>query len=274
MKKLTKSQLEDIYELKKTIYYTKRIWYSEYLEILLHCGKAYLKNAQIFDRNSQIALDIQNIWREYSSIKKVENRILNYLFKKAYDIDYSSFPADEFLLDLDELSNQTSSYYEKALEDIEIACDMQQEYRAKRMPKEFEPIIEDTSLIEELIGNTISKKDIIKFLQLPRKFIKFMEKDPFRVYQLEHDNENHPPFYGVNYKTDDQGTLLDIKLIIPIIVDLETALINISEYQKAYELYQRLGQKLEDDNLILDSATDSASAFEKKYKQLKTSLYK
>lgn len=273
MKKYTKNQLEDIYELKKTIYYTKKMWDSEYFEIGLRCISAYIKNAKVFSIDNQIALDIKNIWMEYKNIKKVENRILHYLSKKAYSIDYSSFPAEEFILDLDELSNQTSDYYESALEDIEIACDMQQEYRAKRMPRKFDTIIEDQSLVEELIGNTITEKDIARFLKLPRKFIKFMKKDSFRIYQLENDNEEHQAFYGVNCKTDKQENIIDIKLIVPIIVDLETALINISEYQKAYELYQRLGTKLEEEEQITDSANQVKSGFEKKYGQLKTSLY-
>lgn len=262
-----KNRLEDIKDLKETIYIMRKKGLSQLCFILLYSIKNYLRSQIVFGSQSIVPKDVLSIWNEYLAIKKKENKIFNYLLNKKSDIDYFSFPVDEFLSDLDELSEQTDEYFEKILEDIEVACDMKEEYRAKRMPKDFDTLIENENFMNELVEGTIHIKDIIKFLKLPKKFIKFMKKDNFRIYELEDDEEQSSFFYGINYKENENEKLSDIKLIVPTIVDFETALINISEYEKAYQLYQRFGKKLEDKDIeeILNSAKDWEEKFKKEY---------
>ncbi len=262
-----KTKLEDIKDLQETIHMMRKKGLSQFCYMMSFSIRIYLKSFIVFGPETVVTEDIASAWREYLTIKKKENKIFNYLLKRKEDIDYFSFPANEFLLDLDELSEQTDEYFEKVLEDIEVACDMRDKYRAKRMPKEFDTLIENDDFVHELVEGTINIKDIIKFLRLPKKFIKFMKNDNFRIYELEDDEENHQFFYGVNFQEDENEKLSDIKLMIPGIVDFKTALINVSEYQKAYQLYQRLGRNLNDHDIqeILNSAKYCEERFEKEY---------
>lgn len=270
MLKIDKNRLRDIRDMDNTIYNIRKNYKSNFYFMTLFSIEMYIKSLIAFGSSSPVTQDIFKVWNEYFSIKKKESKIFSYLLKKKRDIDYSSFSVDGFLTDLDDLSEQTDEYYLKILEDIEVACQMGDEYRAKRMPKDFRTIIDDDEIVDELLESTLNKKDIIKFLKLPRKFIKFMEKDSFRSYELS-EEEDKSFFYGVNYKEDENGSLSDIKLIVPTIMDLKTALINISEYHKAYELYQRLGKRLEDTEIeeILKTSKEFEDEFKKEFQKRK-----
>lgn len=271
MFKIDKNHREDIRDADYKIYTMKKKNTSRACFMLLFSIEMCIKSSIVFGSESPISQDIFKIWNEYLCIIKQERKIFNYLSKRKRDIDYSSFSVDGFLDDLDELSEQTDEYYTQVLEDIEVACQMHEEYRAKRMPKVFETLVEDDSFIDDMIQGTLNKKDIIKFLKLPRKFIKFMKKDSFRFYELSEEEDQDFSLYGVNYKEDENGSLSDIKLIVPAIMDLKTALINISEYHKAYELYQRLGNQLQDDeiNKIIDSSKRLEEEFQKEFQKRK-----
>jgi len=265
------NKLEDIKYLKETIYIMRKKGLLQLYFMWSFSIKVYIKSLVVFGPKSIVTQDIFSVWNEYFTIKKRENKIFNHLLRNKKEIDYFSFPVDSFLSDLDELSEQTDEYYEKALEDIEVACDMNDEYRAKRMPKEFDTLIENEDFLNELIEGTINIKDIMKFLKLPKKFIKFMKNDNFRIYELDDNEDESSSFYGVNWKEDENGKLSDIKLFVPIIIDFKTALINISEYQKAYQLYQRRGKDLNEGEIseILNSAQNCEEEFQKKYRKEK-----
>lgn len=47
-------------------------------------------------------------------------------------------------------------------------------------------------------------------------------------------------------KLDDAGVLIDMRVLVPAIVDEETLLINVHEYVHAFDLYQVLGCVYED----------------------------
>jgi len=239
--------------------------------MLLFSIEMYIKSVLAFGSDSSISKDIFAVWNEYFSIIRQERKIFNYLSKRKRDIDYSTFSVDGFLDDLDELTEETDEYYIQVLEDMEVACQMHEEYRAKRMPRDFETIVEDDSLIEDMLQGTLNKKDIIKFLKLPREFMKYIKQDSFRIYDLNEEDENALLFYGVNYKQDEDGNLSDIKLFVPMITNLTTALINISEYYKAYQLYQRLGKNLDDSeiNKISSDVKIYQEEFQKEFQKRK-----
>ncbi len=64
----------------------------------------------------------------------------------------------------------------------------------------------------------------------------------------------------------DNNTLKDIKVIVPVITNEKTLLINIHEFYHAYELYQELGFVYQDN---LDIREESAKRMEKEYLKIK-----
>lgn len=271
MFKIDKNRLEDIRDTDYKIYCMRKKNTSRGCFMLLFSIEMYIKSVLAFGSDSSISKDTFAVWNEYFSIIRQERKIFNYLSKRKRDIDYSTFSVDGFLDDLDELTEETDEYYIQVLEDMEVACQMHEEYRAKRMPRDFETIVEDDSLIEDMLQGTLNKKDIIKFLKLPREFMKYIKQDSFRIYDLNEEDENALLFYGVNYKQDEDGNLSDIKLFVPMITNLTTALINISEYYKAYQLYQRLGKNLDDSeiNKISSDVKIYQEEFQKEFQKRK-----
>lgn len=265
MFKIDRNRLEDIHDADYKIYCMRKKNTSRGCFMLLFSIEMYIKSVLAFGSDSSISKDIFAVWNEYFNIIRQERKIFNYLSKRKRDIDYSTFSVDGFLDDLDELTEETDEYYIQVLEDMEVACQMHEEYRAKRMPRDFETIVEDDSLIEDMLQGTLNKKDIIKFLKLPRKFMKYMKQDSFRIYDLDEEDENTLLFYGVNYRQDEDGNLSDIKLFVPMITNLTTALINISEYYKAYQLYQRLGKNL--DNSEINKISSDVKIYQEEFQK-------
>ena len=60
----------------------------------------------------------------------------------------------------------------------------------------------------------------------------------------------------------DGEILVDIKVFVPKVVNLKTALINIHELKHAYDLYGLLGKKIADDNEFYEK---EAKKFEKRF---------
>lgn len=68
--------------------------------------------------------------------------------------------------------------------------------------------------------------------------------------------------WGTFTENDSQGNLINIRIIVPEIVDEKTLLINIHEYAHAYELYQELGTKYKPN---IDQSEAYAVSKEKEY---------
>ena len=68
--------------------------------------------------------------------------------------------------------------------------------------------------------------------------------------------------WGTFFSKDESGNVIDIKILVPEIIDELTLLVNIHEYAHAYELFMQLG-----DNYILNkkSSEDYATSKEKEY---------
>ena len=69
------------------------------------------------------------------------------------------------------------------------------------------------------------------------KFISFLEGKVHRFPKCKGDLG-----WGVFPKLDDKGRIIDVRILVPIIFDEKTLLINIHEYIHAYDWYQRLNE--------------------------------
>ena len=75
-----KNRLEDIKDLKETIYIMRKKGLSQLCFILLYSIKNYLRSQIVFGSQSIVPKDVLSIWNEYLAIKKKENKIFNYFF--------------------------------------------------------------------------------------------------------------------------------------------------------------------------------------------------
>lgn len=77
-------------------------------------------------------------------------------------------------------------------------------------------------------------KDIVKFLNYPDEFWEYIKP---RIRRVEPLDEKNRFFYKTLLKFDKDDNLIDIKVIVPRVVDEHTACVNIHELKHAYDMY-------------------------------------
>ena len=76
-------------------------------------------------------------------------------------------------------------------------------------------------------------------------------------------------FYSVLMRFDDNNRLSDIRIYVPIIVDLKTALINIHEFKHAHDLYLKLGEEINNEEDLEITARNQEKDFIDNYVKVK-----
>lgn len=97
------------------------------------------------------------------------------------------------------------------------------------------------------------------FLNYPEEFWIFISS---RIIYVDSTIPGNEIFYNTFMKFDSQNKLQDIKVMIPSIIDLNTALITTHELKHAYDLYLRLGQEIDEEH---ESFEEDAIAVEKEF---------
>lgn len=198
----------------------------------------YLKCLMTFGRNSQVTRDNLNIIKEMFSILKTERTLLNYILRNLDKMDVYSALLVVGLLD--ETNDETVNFYYKVMDDIEEACELEDEIRGKRIKQRRPTLIQDQSYAAEVIALCENTESLKSFLGYEDAFwafladrIKIVDTDP----SLEEKMIYATPIYDEDHK------VATIDLLVPRIVDLETALMALQLYVKAYGIYKSLGQE-------------------------------
>ncbi len=224
--------------LKDEITDIKKEDLEEIILITKYCFNALIKSIITFGINHQITKEVINVFKEFLSIINEEKKYLNFLLEHSNILDANE--VNKYLFKLDDINEKTIKYYYEVLDGIEDACDTKIEWKSKRPNKSFNSLIETDEYINELVGLTITMKEIKEFLNYEESFWEYI-KDKFFIVNSTEVEDNS--IYGVILKLDDDY-LIDIKIIIPKIINMETALINIHELKHAYDLYKVLGNKI------------------------------
>ena len=230
---------DDLNLLKLDIICKKIVNIKDILELGSICLNYYFNSTKVFGKESEITKDIIKVWKEYFSIVREENKIYNFLIRNYKMLDVNE--VEEFMAIMYELCEKTMEYYYKVLEDIDIACDMEKEWKGKRCNKIFNTLIEDNEYREKIYGLTLKDEEIENYLGYPKEFWDYID---VRTIIIDSHIPEENDFCGINLKID-KDILVDIKVFVPDIVNLETALINIYYFNNAYDLYCRLGQKVD-----------------------------
>ena len=240
----------------------------EFLLILKYCLETYMKSLIIFGKNSSVTRDVFNVWKEYLNINFKRKKIIKFLLQNSKVIDNEE--ANEVLMSIEDLNEKTVLYYYRVLDDILDACDCNDAYRAKRINKDFDTLIETDNYSAQAIGLIMNLEDIKKFLSYPDTFWQYVDK---KIVYVDSHKEGNDKFYSTLMRFDDNNNLIDIKVIVPYIINLKTALVNVHEFKHAYDLYNLLGNPIDEKNPIYEqSARDIERVFVKEYvvKQLKS----
>ncbi|MCX4365590.1 MAG: hypothetical protein OSJ70_07450 [Bacilli bacterium] len=225
-----------------------------------------------FGFNSKATKETYRTLSEYFQNLKLENSLYTYLYRHSRKADNET--VGDYLQSLFELSEETFSYYINFLEEILVACDLRREYRIKRDSRDFLTLLESNEFFQKLLEIVIDENDILEYLKVNKKFINYLNENDLRVIYVNYNIEREKEHIGVNLKFDKNDNLQDIKIFVPTIINLETALIYCHEMAKAFEFYKFIGKRisLDDEKGILEYANIQAEAFEISYHEREKKL--
>ena len=209
---------------------------------------------------SPITKDALKALREYIGIIKESSTLYDYLLSYKDTID--SEEASLFLEEILKLNNETVEYYVDVLLDIKSSALNNEKWRAKRSAKNFDLITETLDYRAQAIGLTLTIEDICKYFNFPSSFLEYI-RDRIKILDSHDENQRH--FYLVNMKLDSNNVLTNFRINVPAIINLHTAKVNVHEFRHAYDLYNLLGQRVDDDEYFEVRAREEEKRFVKQY---------
>lgn len=247
--------------LKEDIADIKSLNRNEFWLILKYCLEAYIKSLVIFGANSKVTQDTLSVLKEYMNINSERRKIMKFLLQNSFHIGHEE--ADDLLIALENINEQTVIYYYRVLDDIIDACECKNEVRAIRIKKDFDTLIETDDYRAKAVGLVMTLEDIKSFFDYPDVFWQYVEK---KVTYVDSHIPDREKFYSTLMRFDSNDCLIDIKVIVPYIIDLKTALVNVHEFKHAYDLYNLLGCQInERDSVYEQMAQDAEKSFVKEY---------
>lgn len=188
-------------------------------------------------RTKKVVKNNFDIMKEYYSITREENRLLNFIINNIGEMDDEA--VKKVIEIIDELNESTYLYYVKEIETIEEAIGLEQEYKADRTKTKKPSLIETDDYRILVIALMQNEESLREFLGYEQEFFDYI-KERKKVVNSSHEVNSHECFvYPLH---NDEMVLTDLRMVIPKVVDLDSAILAIRLYKKAYNIYLRLGQ--------------------------------
>lgn len=230
----------DLQELRKNINEMKQGDFNQMALITYYSLGSYFKSLVAFGRKNPITKDNLQIIKEMYQIIIKERKLLNFILKNIDEIDVSE--ALDAIYMLDELNDETVAYYYDVIEDIEAACYIKEEHRGIRKQNNTPTLLESDSYamkIMALAENDNSLRDFLKFDD------NFWQVASSKTLIKDEELENSETKYYAKAILNEFDLVADFRIIVPKVINLETALIAIKVYKEAYNIYKYMGKVYE-----------------------------
>lgn len=192
--------------------------------------------------------------RKYLNTIKIENEIYKFLEFNEEKINDSN-ELDKLLDQIDLIHEKTYKYYDKIL----LNCEENYDREYDIIPyQDFNTIVENDSMISKIKGLTLTLDDIKAFYNDEQVEV-LIEK----LKIIDEEEKKAMPFFGV-FPIEKDGKLIDIKICVPKIKNLKTALINVHELKHGLDLLPQLGTTYKEMNYE-QSAREKEMQFVKEY---------
>lgn len=224
------------YEIQNEITSIKKLNLEQLYLLLKYSLITSIKTFSTFGMKNEVTKNSLSVLEEFFKIYSEERKILKFLNTNKNRIDINA--TYEILDKLDELNEKTFKYYYDVLDAIEDACDMQDINRTKRPIKNFNTLIESTEIHAEVVSLLATMKSIQDFLKLPYEFWVFIQSK-IKIAELSSPIASQTSYVHPVFNND--NLICDIHILLPEIIDLNTAIINIKLLAKAYDIYKCIG---------------------------------
>lgn len=236
------------------------------------CLKTLCKSILTFGISSVATKETIKAFQEFRKILNAENNLYYYLYKHSKKTHIES--VDIYLQELFELGGDTIDYYYEFVDNIQVACDLNQKHRIIRDKKSFKTLIESNEFFAKLLEILIDEDELLKFLNISKEFMNYINEENLRTIYVDYNDELEREFIGVNYKIDENGCLQDIKLFVPEIINLPSAMLYLHTCFSAFELYKKLNQEITDEEVqdIAKKASERMKSYELTYRKKESEL--
>ncbi len=249
---------EQIEKITANIKDMKNGSYEQMVLITLYSLSSYFKSLITFGQGSNVTRDNLNIIKEMFNILKKERQLLIFILKHIEEFEVEAVCNVVYILD--DLNDKTVEYYYNVIEDIEDAVFMKEERRGIRPRKNFPTLIQSDSYTKEVIALTETKDNVKNFLGFEDDFWQYIEK---HEYSVRTTPELAQEMAYVTYLVDENHIVTGMKLLVPDVVDLSTALLAIKLYQQAYDIYKMIGSKY--DSHMVGDYTEKQVKYQNEY---------
>lgn len=215
---------EESKKIKNMIHNIKYLNVGQKLIMYKYFLKTIIYSIIIFGYYSDITSEVVDLYLENKKVSSEENNIFSFIKKNLDKMNYDEVL--DYIEMLSTLNSETIIYYLEQYDNIETACDMHSENRYIRDKKNFKTLIETKDYKLSALALTITFDNIKEFLNYDDYFWnEIIEKIQFI------DSHDYKGKYGIVFDSD------DIRIILPELVNLDTALISISILSEIYNKY-------------------------------------
>lgn len=225
--------------LVKDIEDMKKGQFEEMLLISYYGLASYFKSLFSFGSKSDITKDNLNVIKEMFNILKTERNLLNFILQ---NIDKFNVDATQDVVSLmDELNDKTVEYYYNVINEIEDAVDMNEERRGIRPKKNFQTLTQTDYYATQVIALAEDRDKIKEFLKFEDDFWKYIKEYEYSVevpYDIAVEMCYATPLF------DENKNVSGLRILVPKVINLQTALLAIKCYIRAHNIYKSLGSTL------------------------------
>ncbi len=224
----------------KDILYVKGTEPAKVRKIVFRGMASYFKAIKTFGPKNPVAKEALKSIKEMLKIHRIEDKLLTFILNNVETFDINA--TEEAVLRLEKLNDQTYIDYSSILDEIDIACEEKDKNRQLRPEEGVNSLLTNNRYKTMVLGLTNSLEDIKAYLPYEEEFWQYI-KPRLRVLHTNGEGARHE--CGFRLVHDNDNKLYDIPaIVVPRVVDYETAMEAIRIYKRAHYLYLSLGKDM------------------------------
>ncbi len=227
-------------KIEKDILYTRKTEPAKVRKLVYRGMASYFKALKTFGPANPVCKEALKAIREMLKIHKIEDKLLYFILCNLEDFDISAI--EDAVMKLENLNDATFDSYYGILGEIDTACEEKDKNRQLRPEEGVNSLLTNNRYKTMVLGLTNSLEDIKEYLPYEESFWEYI-KPKLRVLHTNGEGARHE--CGFRLVHDENNKLCDIPVIVvPKVVDYETAMEAIRVYKRAHYLYSCLGKDM------------------------------
>ena len=215
---------------------------SKVRKITLYGMGRYFKALKTFGPGSPVAKEALKSIKEMLKIQRIEEKLLLFILDNLESFNISA--TEEAVLRLYKLNENTYITYNGILDRIDEACIEKDQNKQLRPEQGVSSLLTNNRYKTMVLGLTNTFEDIKPYLPYEEEFWEYIKP---KVRFLDTNGEGARHECGFRIVHDENNILCDIPIImVPRVVDYETAMEAIRLYKRAHYLYTCLGKDMKE----------------------------